>query len=71
MSREDIPFFHAFISGILTFLNLLLNLVFLATSIVRVSGISVCLRFYKLPLWGYTRSVIRVHTFDEWSNVCI
>lgn len=34
MSREDMPFFRAFISGILTFLNLLLSLVFLALPIV-------------------------------------
>lgn len=34
MFREDIPFFRALISGILTFLNLLLSLAFLAPPIV-------------------------------------
>ncbi len=50
MSHEDIPFFRAFISGILTFLNLLLSLVFLAPPIVFGSKYISCFKLYKLPL---------------------
>lgn len=50
MSREEIPFFRAFISGILIFFNLLLSLVFLAPPIVLGVNIFLCFKLYKLPL---------------------